>query len=113
MIQTKGPNINAARIHPFASAMLRRLVQKNTQARTRSASTTHTIMAASVTAGRYGWIAPSGQKNPEGQTVQLDCVWLEQSDEYDPAAHGLHVPLLAWQPGQQQEPQSSVQSVKR
>ena len=54
MNQTKGPKINAARIHPFASAILRRLVQKNTQARTRSANTTHAIMTASVTAGRYG-----------------------------------------------------------
>jgi hypothetical protein len=28
---------------------------------------------------------PHGQKKPEGHT-QLDCVWFEQSDEYDPAA---------------------------
>ncbi len=34
-----------------------------------------------------GTEAPPGQKKPEGHMLQLDCVWLEQSDEYDPAAH--------------------------
>ena len=52
---------------------------------------------------------PPGQKKPEGHTLQLDCAWFEQLDEYDPAAHAQHVPLMAQHPGQQQETHFSVQ----
>ena len=67
------------------------------------------LSAACVPLGHsLGSEAPTGQKKPEGQMRQLDCVWLEQLDEYDPAAQAKHVPLMAWHPGQQQKPQLSL-----
>ncbi len=110
-IHTTGPRIMHARIQAITLPSLEPFLLMKKHALSRSASTQMTT--AATTAGGNGGAeiaahcdasalpspacvplghllgsaAPTGQKKLKGQTLQLDCVRFEQSDEYVPAAH--------------------------